>query len=386
MSYHLDMSWRGVLTLPGLAIHLAVLVAGCASKVQATGPGPAVPEASTACDSTQDRAAWLDCSIDLLAADMQENGHAPGTMLELAELYHERGLIEAGLDDGTIQVVPLGEQAQTPAAPSLEAAITTLQLLLIRYPEYERLDDVYSLLGLCYNALGESTAALFAWLGFACPNLEPYIAGRGLSDPDRPAETEGWTTLGPYGDCTPLVAESDHLQSAWLHIGEVHFDTDSSPQGLERAIAAYTLALESRDEGYVDVLLYKLAWSYWRRGDYRAAIGRFAELLDLPDGDSALEPEALQYIALSFWEPDWDGDGQADPVTGLQRLQDPEIIDQEAPWLGQVYLALGQAYLDNAQNAEAIDVYEALLAHPGWKDELEDEVERKLEELSGTPP
>ena len=36
---------------------------------------------------------------------------------------------------------------------------------------------------------------------------------------------------------------------------------------------------------------------------------------------SDLRPEAVQYLGVSFAEPDWDGDAMPDPVNGLERAQ-----------------------------------------------------------------
>ena len=103
----------------------------------------------------------------------------------------------------------------------------------------------------------------------------------------------------------------------------MHFDAAELPQ----AISAYSQVLEFKDSSYYDKALYKLAWSYYRDNHFVEAIKEFDRLVKWADdkkssGDkfgSDLRPEAIQYLGVSFSEPDWNGDTVPDGETGLQR-------------------------------------------------------------------
>ncbi|MBU1495205.1 MAG: tetratricopeptide repeat protein, partial [Actinobacteria bacterium] len=172
-----------------------------------------------------------------------------------------------------------------------------------------------------------------------------------------------------YKDCKARLAKSRFFTETWLRIGEYHFDFDYSKMGLSNAISAYTKALEDKDSTFYDLALYKLAWSYWRHGNYTEAIKDFIEVVEYSDrkaeetgkSGSQLRPEAVQYIALSLWEPDWDGDGAPDPVSGLDRLMDAATIPQDRPWTSEVFNWLGDVYIDDNANLKAIKVFEEYL-------------------------
>ena len=333
--------------------------------------------------------------------------YTPDAMFRLSELYYEQSYVEYDeAMDVYNQQFALYQQkklAEEPIEPKRDYS-KTIDLyvkLFERYPDYRNIDGVYYLLGYCYNEMGEFDAALYAWLGLVCGNNEPYEPGRGLTDyadveepGEHPseglaaissageAETEvlfGATKIDRYATCEPVKEDTRFYIETWLRIGEYHFDFDYSEDGLANAISAYTEATKDEDSFYYDLALYKLAWSYWRNGDYPEAIKRFAHLVEFSDRKAAetgksgseLRPEAIQYIALSFWESDWDGDNIDDPVDGLTRLKTAKYLDDDAPWLSEVYLQLGATYLDDNNNDMAIKVYKAYLERPEWANALE---------------
>ena len=74
--------------------------------------------------------------------------------------------------------------------------------------------------------------------------------------------------------------------------------------------------LTFKDSPYYDRALYKLAWSYYRDNRFPEAVREFDNLVKYADARTAagqkvgsdLRPEAIQYLGVSFAEPDWDGD------------------------------------------------------------------------------
>ena len=88
--------------------------------------------------------------------------------------------------------------------------------------------------------------------------------------------------------------------------------------------------LTFKDSPYYDRALYKLAWSYYRDNRFPEAVREFDNLVKYADArteagqkvGSDLRPEAVQYLGVSFAEPDWDGDTLPDPINGLQRAME----------------------------------------------------------------
>ncbi len=334
--------------------------------------------------------------------------YTPDAMFRLSELYYEQSYVDYDeAMDVYNQQNALFKEGMLPEKPiepdrDYSRTIDLYTKLITKFPGYKNMDGVYYLLGYCYNEMGEFDAALYAWLGLVCSNLEPYEAGKGLAkeagaEEDagaHPSSTAGtvdskgktvsaemYTAAATdrYGGCKAVVEGTRFLTETWLRIGEYHFDFDYSESGLQSAISAYRMATTDQSSTYYDLALYKLAWSYWRNGNYPEAVAEFIEVVKYSDkkaaetgkGGSELRPEAIQYIALSFWEVDWNRDNADDAESGLARLKNPLYIDQNLPWLSEVYLQLGQTYVDDNDNQKAIEVYKAYLQHGEWANALE---------------
>lgn len=129
---------------------------------------------------------------------------------------------------------------------------------------------------------------------------------------------------------------------AWFELGQLAFDDGE----LERAEAAYAAALDHSEEGEGRVLLlYKLGWTLFRADRYLDAIRRFAECASTEI--EQVHTEAIQYIAISISERDWNGDGRDDPAFGLDR---PEVRSwlASSPLAAEVLRALVATYVDLA--------------------------------------
>jgi TolA-binding protein len=328
----------------------------------------------------------------------------PDAMFRLSELYYEESYVEhlKAYDEYTEQrkLFKQNKIAEEPVEPKRDFSktIDIYEKLIERYPAYRNIDGVYYLLGFCLNEMGKFDQALLVWLSYVCANQYAYAdvkakleameaaataAEEGV-DEEHPSTTlTDVSTAGTkeeeaifavkaentYKDCAPLMKDSRFFTETWLRVGEYHFDFDYSKLGLSNAISAYTKALEDPTSTFYDLALYKLAWSYWRNGNYTDAIANFIQVIEYSDKKAAetgksgseLRPEAIQYIALSLWETDWDGDNTPDAVSGFDRLKDPTIIPQDRPWTPEVYAWLGDVYMDDNANLKAIEVFEETL-------------------------
>ncbi|HEX3694649.1 MAG TPA: tetratricopeptide repeat protein [Polyangia bacterium] len=283
----------------------------------------------------------------------------PDAMFRLAELYYERSA-EDFLDADEMYKKAI-ESANPPTTPPPKVDYTpTISLykrLLTEFPSYRFLDATYYLLGFCLGEMGQEAEAKQALLALVCENQFKPL--------DPPAnQTKG--DEQSYKDCTPVRKGSKFIPESWTRIGEFHFD---NPNELKLAIAAFRKVLDFKDSPYYDRALYKLAWSYYRDNRFPEAVREFDNLVKYADAKKAagqkvgsdLRPEAIQYLGVSFSEPDWDGDSLPDPINGLQRAQEFYKGREDEPHVREVFQRLGDIYFDSTKYSDAVAVYKVIL-------------------------
>src|SRR5450432_4203794 len=304
----------------------------------------------------------------------------PDAMFRLAELYYEKSAEEfLDADEAYKKMI---DSPNPPTAPPPRVDYTpTINLyrrLLTEFPTYRFLDATYYLLGFCLGEMGEDVAAKQALLALVCANKYKPLD---TPPPAPPLQVRsGQRSAGgddeAYKSCTPVRKDSKFIPEAWTRIGEFHFD---NPNELRLAIAAFRKVLTFKDSPYYDRALYKLAWSYYRDNRFAEAVREFDNLVKFADGRTAagqkvgsdLRPEAIQYLGVSFGEPDWDGDNIPDPVNGLQRMIEFYRGREGEQHVREVFQRLGDIYFDQTKYDEAVAVYKALLERwPYYADAL----------------
>jgi len=290
----------------------------------------------------------------------------PDAMFRLAELYYEKSSDEFLIAQESYQKAldspnpPTGE----PPRPDYNNTVGLYRRMLVEFPNYRLLDAAYYLLGFCLGEMGQEAEGRQALLALTCANQYKPL------DPP-PAQKKAGDKAGPpvppdmYGGCIPVRKQSKFVPEAWTRIGEMHFDAAE----LTQAISAYRQVLNYKDSSYYDKALYKLAWSYYRDNHFIEAIREFDGLVKWADAKKAsgdkfgsdLRPEAIQYLGVSFSEPDWNGDTVPDTETGLQRADAFYRGRENEPHVKEVYQRLGEIYFDATQYPEAVAVFKALL-------------------------
>jgi tetratricopeptide (TPR) repeat protein len=285
----------------------------------------------------------------------------PDAMFRLAELYYEKSAEDYLDADENYKKAIEGPNPPDTPPPRVDytPTITLYKRLLTEFPSYRFLDAAYYLLGFCLGEMGEDQQAKQALLALVCVNKYKPL--------DPPVTTpKGGGSEDAYNDCTPVRKDSKFVPEAWTRIGEFHFD---NPNELKLAIAAFRRVLTFKDSPYYDRALYKLAWSYYRDNRFPEAVREFDNLVKYADARTAagqkigsdLRPEAVQYLGVSFAEPDWDGDTLPDPVNGLQRVMEFYKGREAEPHVREVFQRLGDIYFDQTKYSDAIAVYKALL-------------------------
>ena len=260
--------------------------------------------------------------------------YTPDAVFRLAELHFERsndGYIAALEEyDRRARAFDEGRIEDPPKEPRQDYArtIELFDRLIQRWPDYRNIDGAYYLKGYCLLEMGEGKPAA--------------VAFQRLVD-RRP--------------------NSRFVPETWTRIGEYHFDYNELPQ----AIFAYEQVLEFPESPYYDKALYKLAWTYYRNDQYHEAIARFRELIEFSDeraiktgiAGSDLRAEAIQYLAISLQEEDWDADGLPDPESGLARAL--RYVKGDREYEVEVLEALAEIYFDSAKYEETVETIRFLI-------------------------
>ena len=166
--------------------------------------------------------------------------------------------------------------------------------------------------------------------------------------------------------CRPSKPEGRYTNEAWLRIGEIHYDLDE----LEQALAAYAQAASDERNPFYDEALIRMAWTLYLRRDFATAVERLDEFVRYADkvkgteagmGTAELRDDAVKYIAKSYVEEDWDGDGRFDRIRGLTRLERDYMDRADEPHVPEIYAALGGLYAYQTDFLEAIEIWERTL-------------------------
>ena len=265
--------------------------------------------------------------------------HTPDAMFRLAELYFEESELEdQRAEDDHDRLVDLYERGKIAAEPPQPELIFSESVklygeLVRRFEKYRYRDVAMYLFGYCLERSGNDTEAKDIW--------------------------ERMATLYPQSTYAPEV---------WLRIGEYYFDGGE----WKRARQAYKKAAQYTDSSLFDLALYKLAWTYFQDYNYDEAIGGFKRLIGYYDEEAEtsegsergreLRNEAVQYLARSLAEDDWDGDGEADAGAGVDRAL--RYLNEGLPFEREVMEGYAKALVDlheDAKYREAIKVYRTLI-------------------------
>jgi len=282
-------------------------------------------------------------SIKRFQSFLQDNAsrphpvYTPDTLYRLAMLLLEDTdadyLKRKSLYDQQIMTAPDDEELALPQR-NHDRVISMFTKLIKRWPDYRDIDSAYYARAHAYLESGEQQKALrdFKLIVTRYPN-------------------------------------SDYRTEVWNLIGEINFDFVKLPQ----AIAAYRQVLKDPSSQYYMGAFYKLAWSYYRNDQFEEAVESFKKLIIYSDEQVAqgrpgfeLRAEAIQYLAISLNEDDWDDDGVIDPDAGHKRVA--RYIGSEAAYQAELLESMVEIFFDTSKYEDAIRVAQLLFKrHPYYR-------------------
>lgn len=237
-----------------------------------------------------------------VAAHPGDREFLPDAIFRLAELYYERVDDDYQVALGEYRVAyqrwkTEGSNGDQPVEPTkrFDSSIALYQRLINEFPEYRLLDGAYYLLGYTLRQQGDVPQGVVAW--------------RSLVD---------------------RFPKSRFFAEVWFRIGDQAFDDEDWPG----AIAAFQSVVPLKDSDFYDKALYKLAWTYYLVNRYDESVQRFFELLDFSyakkaaggEGGSVLEEEAIQYVAISFGDDNWDRGAAYKKLINGESVDDPNAF------------------------------------------------------------
>ena len=293
------------------------------------------------------------CPIDRPDQCVDER-YVPDVIFRLAELYYEATQDEVAENlrkyEEQLKLVQEGKLAAAPPEPqaNYRKAIAQYQRLITQFPNYEKSDGAFYLLGYCLEKQGEF---------------------------DQASET--------YTRLIEKYPKSKFVSEAWVRMGEYYFD--KGDRSLDKAAHAYTMALAFKDSALYDKAIYKLGWTYYRMDRFDEAVDAFVKLIDFYEqkakeaGDDKaggdLRAEALTYTAISFADEKWGSLAKAEEY--FRRIG-------PRPYESELYRHIGDVYFDQTKFKDAITAFKLVLARdPLAKDAplVQDKVVKSCERL-----
>ena len=227
-------------------------------------------------------------------SDPQYREHIADTLFKLGELYRDQAEYKMEMDSMLYdQRMKEYEWGIRPSPPN-DADV-----------DYTRAMEMY-------------TRVVNEFKDYRYRDMVMYLLGyyrRTSEDPDG--------SVAVLKEMTASYPDSHYAMAAWMLLGHNCYDLSN----YKDAIAAYSVVASRKEnnESYEDAL-YRLGWASFEEFHYEQAIAAFLALLDYGQESMgkkkqrlALRKEAIESIANSFVDADWDGDSLADADYGPDR-------------------------------------------------------------------
>jgi TolA-binding protein len=252
-----------------------------------------------------------------------ESRYRPDVLFYLSDLYYDMADYEYRRAMEEYDQKLSAGVITSPPKPNYSKAIAIYRKFIEKFPNSKYIDTVIYNLGYCLNEEGKHKEAIEVFRKLA----EKY----------------------PRSPYTP---------EAYLRIGEYYFDLYK----WDLAIENYKKVLPFWESSYYDKALYKLAWSYYRKGDFNSAISNFVALVEdsyalskeeaeiIMASSIDLRDEALAYIAICFAE-----------FATPEKAKEFFVSLGPRPYRSEAFKRMGEVYENQEKYPEAVRIYKCLL-------------------------
>lgn len=317
----------------------------------------------------------VEVTKEFLDKTKDENSNQDKILIRVAEYYiEEEDLIhEKRFDDYEKQyesyekeqkAFESGQIKTAPVEPLIprrnyEKAIAIYDLIIANFPESDLVDDAY------YNK------------AFLLDEMEEKSSAREI-----------------FQAIIDEFPESTYAPEAYMKLAETYFypePGDSVQQTilkLNKAIQLYKNVLQYKESPRYDEALYKLGWSYYRLAGenpdaytdailyFLAVVRDIEKVKDLdPTGEivrADVKPEALQFIAASFIDPNYDNSGVDMAKTFLEKLDRPRYGIDIMENMGDRYAKITKWQDAISSYYELLDMYPDYPYAPSIKKKIAD--------------
>ena len=301
-----------------------------------------------------------------------KSAYTPDTLFKLSELYYERTNDEymtANEDfEQKLKEYREGKLKEEPERPSrdLEKIIAIYKRIISQFPDYRYSDVVYYLLAYTLWDQGDEKRSRLSESLMDMGELER------MTEPPEFLESEKI-----FSELVKKYPNSKFIPEAWVRIGEYYFNSEESNDQvqmdhyLSTALEAYTNAAnalkDNPNKQLYDKILYKIAWTYYRKNDFNMAAKYFADLLDYYEAQTAkdknaktdLRPDAIAFLTILFSNDFWPGAGVEKAKVFIVNRGNPSYARDYFLELGdKLYFDMVGAIINNRSNfLEAVDAY-----------------------------
>ncbi len=308
---------------------------------------------------------------DFLQLHPNDATWTPEITFRLAELHFEAASDRLARQEDAFQdqlaayQVALEKDPNAPAPagpePDYDASIALYRDVAIRFPRYHLGDAALYMMGTLLYDMENFDESRQSYLALTCANK--YEAPR--TDGTNIVSTMSFRR-GDYGECTPWKPDSTFVAEAWLRLGEVHYDMEE----LDPALEAYAQAAADPEGELYDEALIRMAFTLYLKRSFPDAADKLDEFVRYADahkgekkadGAVALRGLAINYLAKTYVEEDWDLDGRRDRKWGMTRL-DRDYRDRGAErHVPEIYAALGDLLAYQTEFQKAIKIWQTTL-------------------------
>jgi len=269
---------------------------------------------------------------------------------ELAALEKRR---EAGEDN-----LP---EMRAPPSVEYERSIELLGATVANFPNYALNDAALYRMGVLLYESEKFDASRQAFLALTCTNRF-VVPNEDLSN----VVSSSTFRKGDYERCSTISDRDELVAESWLRVGELHYDVEEYAQALE----AYTQALGEPGSTLYSQALLRIAFATYLQRDFPGAIGHFDTYIVYVDSlkgteryedEGAYRGDVIKWMAKTYNETDWDGNGRRDRPSGLKRLERDYAERKDEPHVPEIYAAYADLRAYETEFEDAIEIYELAL-------------------------